>query len=143
MLIFEVKKFSESTYKRMRNPAKVYPVDTGLCRRTTSLDQGRLLENLVFLELKRKGQEVFYFDEKIECDFIARGENDRLSAVQVSFELNEKNREREINGLVKACKWLATNEGIIFTWDDEETFGAEGVDIKVIPVWKWLFVGAV
>jgi len=143
MLIFEVRKFSESTYKRMRNPAKVYPVDTGLCRRTTSLDQGRLLENLVFLELKRKGQEVFYFDEKIECDFIARGENGRLSAVQVSFELNEKNREREINGLVKACKWLATNEGIIFTWDDEETFGAEGIDIKVIPVWKWLLVGAI
>lgn len=138
MLIFEVRKFSESTYKRMRNPAKIYPVDTGLCRRTTSLDQGRLLENLVFLELKRKGQDVFYFDEKIECDFIARDENDRLSAVQVSFDLHEKNREREINGLVKACKWLAVNEGIILTWDDEENFGADGIDIKVIPVWKWL-----
>jgi len=143
MLIFEVKKFSESTYKRMRNPAKIYAVDTGLCRRITSLDEGRLLENIVFLELKRKGQEVFYFDEKIECDFIARAENDRLSAVQVSFELNEKNREREVNGLVKACKWLATNEGIIFTWDDEEIFGAEGVDIKIIPVWKWLLAGKI
>jgi len=138
MLIFEVRKFSESTYRRMRNPAKIYPVDTGLCRRTTSLDEGRLLENLVFLELKRKGQEVFYFDEKIECDFIVRGENDRLSAVQVTLELNKKNREREVNGLVKACKWIATNEGLIFTWDDEEAFGAEGIDIKVIPVWKWL-----
>jgi len=143
MLIFEVSKFSESTYKRMRNPAKVYSLDTGLCRRTTSLDQGRLLENLVFLELKRKGQEVFYFDEKIECDFIARGENDSLSAVQVSLELSEKNREREVNGLVKACKWLATNEGLIFTWDDEETFDAEGIDIKVVPAWKWLLVGAI
>ena len=61
--------------------------------------------------------------------------------MQVSFELNEKNREREVNGLVKACKWLATNEGIIFTWDDEEIFGAEGVDIKIIPVWKWLLAG--
>jgi len=141
MLIFEVRKFSESTYKRMRNPAKIYPVDTGLCRRTTSLDEGRLLENLVFLELKRKGQEVFYFDEKIECDFIAKGENDRLSAVQVCFELNEKSREREINGLVKACKWLDVNEGTIFTWDDEETFGAEGIDVKVVPVWKWMIGG--
>jgi len=107
------------------------------------LDQGRLLENLVFLELKRKGQEIFYFDEKIECDFIARGEDDRLSAMQVSLELNEKSREREVNGLVKACKWLTTDEGIIFTWDDEDTFGAEGVDIKVIPVWKWLLVGSI
>lgn len=138
MLIFEVRKFAESTYKRMRNPAKIYPVDTGLCRRITSLDEGRLLENLVLLELKRKGQEVFYFDEKVECDFITRDENDRLSAVQVSFELHGKNREREINGLVKACKWLAVNEGTIFTWDDEENFGAEGIDVKVVPVWKWM-----
>jgi len=76
MLIFEVRKFSESTYKKMRNPAKLYPVDTGLCRRTTSLDQGRLLENLVFLELKRKGQEVFYLNEKIKCYFIARDEDE-------------------------------------------------------------------
>jgi len=138
MLIFEVRKFSESTYKRMRNPAKIYPVDAGLCRRVTSLDQGRLLENLVFLELKRKEQDVFYFDEKIECDFIASGEDNKLFALQVSFELNETNREREVNGLVKACKWFAINEGIIFTWDDEEDLRVEGIDIKVIPVWKWL-----
>ena len=61
-----------------------------------------------------------------------------MFALQVSFELNETNREREVNGLVKACKWLAINEGIIFTWDDEENLRAEGIDIKVIPVWKWL-----
>jgi predicted AAA+ superfamily ATPase len=47
MLIFEVRMFAESTYKRMRNPPKIYPVDTGLCRRITSADTGRLLENLV------------------------------------------------------------------------------------------------
>ena len=60
--------------------------------------------------------------------------------MQVSIELNDKNREIEVNGLVKASKWLATNEGIIFTWDDEETFGAEGIDIDVIPLWKWLLM---
>jgi predicted AAA+ superfamily ATPase len=132
MLIFEVRKFSESTYKRMRNPAKIYPVDTGICRRTTSLDQGRLLENLVFLELKRKGQEIFYFDEKIECDFIARGEDDRLSAMQVSLELNEKSREREVNGLLKACKWLATDEGVIFKPPPQLNFFVAGRSVPII-----------
>ena len=79
MLVFEVRKFAESTYKRMRNPAKVYLVDTGLCRRTTSADAGRVLENIVFLELRRSGYEVFYFEEKRECDFIARtGDNSLL-----------------------------------------------------------------
>ena len=70
MLIGEVRKFSESSYKRMRNPAKVYLVDTGLCRKTKSEDAGRVLENAVFLELKRRGYEVFYFHEQGECDFV-------------------------------------------------------------------------
>ena len=61
MLIFEVRMYAESSYKRMRNPAKIYPVDTGLCKRVTSADFGRLLENVVFLEMRRRGYEIFYF----------------------------------------------------------------------------------
>ena len=138
MLVFEVKKLAESTYKRMRNPAKVYLVDTGLCRRITSADAGRLLENIVFLELRRKGYEVFYFEEKRECDFIAKTEDNKLLPIQVSFELNEENKEREISGLIKACRWLSIREGRILTYDDEKDLNTEGINIKVLPVWKWL-----
>lgn len=138
MLLFEVRKFSESAYKRMRNPAKIYPVDMGLCKRITSADAGRLLENLCFLELKRRGFEVFYFEEKRECDFIARTDDNRLLPIQVSFELNKENTEREIEGLIAACKRLSINEGIILTYDDEKRFDKDGINIKVLPVWKWL-----
>lgn len=138
MLVFEVKKFSESTYKRMRNPAKVYLVDIGLCKRISSDDAGRLLENIVFLELKRKGFEVFYFEEKRECDYIAKTENNKLLPIQVSFELTEENSEREIGGLIEACSRLNLKEGIILTYDEEKEANINGINVKVLPAWKWL-----
>jgi predicted AAA+ superfamily ATPase len=138
MLIFEVRKFSESTYKRMRNPAKVYLVDVGLSRRITSADKGRLLENIVFLELRRRGYESFYFEEKKECDFIAK-KDDELLPIQVSFELSRENRDREMYGLMEACKWLGVKRGMILTSDEEQDISTNGINIKISPVWKWLF----
>src|SRR3990167_2284310 len=72
MLVSEVRMFAESSYRRMRNPAKLYPIDIGMCRRITSADSGRILENIVFLELKRRGHENFYFRGQNECDFISK-----------------------------------------------------------------------
>lgn len=140
MLIFEVRKFAESVYKRMRNPAKVYLVDTGICKRVTSKDIGRLLENIFFLELRRRGFDVFYFEEKRECDFIAMKDN-KLFPIQVSYELNNENIKRETDGLIEACRWLNIKEGEIITYDEEKEMKLEGVSIKVIPAWKWLIQG--
>lgn len=137
MLIFEVKKFSESSYTRMRNPAKIYLIDQGLAKRVTSDDLGWLLENVVFLELRKKSSAIFYFEEEKECDFITK-EGDRLSAYQVSFELNEGNKEREVAGLVSCCKRLHLKNGTILTYDQEEELCGQGVKIMVTPVWKWL-----
>ncbi len=137
MLIFEVRKFAESTYKRMRNPPKIYLVDTGLGKKISSLDSGRLLENVVFLELKRRGCEIFYFEEKGECDFIAKSEDNKLLPVQVCFELTEENSEREIRGVVEACHFVGVKEGMLLTFDEEKEVSVEGVNIRVLPLWKW------
>ncbi len=138
MLVFEVRKYAESTYTRMRNPAKVYLVDTGLCKRISSADTGRLLENIVFLELRRRGYEAFYFEEKRECDFIAKIEDNRFLPIQVCSELNDNNIERETEGLVEGCKWFNTDKGIILTYDEEREINVNQINISVIPVWKWL-----
>ena len=138
MLIFEVKKFSESTYKRMRNPPKIYLVDNALSRRVTSADEGRLLENAVFLELKRTGHEVFYFDESLECDFIAKNQDGDIAAIQVCLELSPQNQPRELAGLVTACKWLDRKEGLLITLDEEKELTKDGVKINVRPAWKFL-----
>lgn len=137
MLIFEVKKFSESTYKRMRNPAKIYLVDIGLAKSLTSKDMGRRLENLVFLELKRRGYDAFYFEDKKECDFIAVKDR-KFLPIQVTYELSKENMDREINGIIKACKFLNQKKGLIITYDEEKELDVENISISVIPAWKWM-----
>jgi hypothetical protein len=139
MLVFAVRKFSESSYKRSRNPVKIYPADTGLCRRVASEDAGRILENIVFIELARRGGEVYYFEEKQECDFIVKdGEGAGFAAFQVCQELTDENRRRETGGLIAACRRLNVTEGTILTDDQESEEEAEGIKISVLPVWRWL-----
>jgi hypothetical protein len=139
MLIFAVRKFSESSYKRSRNPVKIYPADTGLCRRVASEDAGRILENIVFIELARRGGEVFYFEEKQECDFVVKdGEGARFAAFQVCRELTDANRLRETGGLTAACRRLDLTEGTILTDDQEWEEDVEGIKINIRPVWRWL-----
>lgn len=139
MLIFAVRKFSESSYKRSRNPVKIYSADTGLCRRVASEDAGRILENIVFNELARRGGEVHYFEENQECDFVVKdGEGARFAAFQVCQELTDENRVREIGGLTVACRRLDVTEGTILTDDQEWEEEVEGIHISVRPVWRWL-----
>ena len=140
MLIFAVRKFSESSYKRSRNPVKIYPADTGLCRRVTSEDVGRILENIIFIELARQGMEVCYFEEKQECDFIVKNGEAGFAAFQVCQELTDENRRRETGGLLAACKRLLLTDGMILTDDQEWEEEVEGVKIRVLPVWRWLIM---
>lgn len=138
MLVYEVRKFSKSSYKRLRNPAKIYVADVGICKKITSNDLGRLLENVVFLELEKQGSEIFYFEEEKECDFILRDFNDNLVPYQVTYELKKENEEREIKGMVNACKRLSLKRGTILTYDQQDDRKTEGINIKIIPVWQWL-----
>ena len=140
MIIFETRIFSSSAYRRMRNCPKIYLVDTGLARRVKTSDYGRLLENAVFLELKRKGCEVFYFIQDGECDFVVKKENHPLEAIQVTWELVESNREREIRGLIQCCNSLNLKQGKIITYDQEEIFNEGDIAVQIIPFWKWLVV---
>jgi uncharacterized protein len=97
-----------------------------------------LLENLVFIELKRRGKEIFYFKEKYECDFLIREGIKITSAIQVCYELTENNKDQEINGLVEALDKFNLKEGYILTLNNEQEIIINNKRIKIIPVWKWL-----
>ncbi|HCU24278.1 MAG TPA: hypothetical protein DF383_04595 [Deltaproteobacteria bacterium] len=137
LLVYEVRLFSPSAYKRTRNPAKIYLVDTGLAKRVTSEDSGRLLENAVFLELRRRGFELAYDGDEGECDFVAKSPEGKLSCYQVTRELQGNQREREIQGLLKVCQKLKLREGWIISSEEEEDFSVAGIDIHVVPFWRW------
>ena len=72
-----------------------------------------------------------------ECDFVIVKDG-RFSAYQVCYELSEENRERKIDGLVLCCRQLEEKKGFILTFDQEEEINKEEIEIKIIPVWKWL-----
>lgn len=147
-LLFTVPQFDFSLRNRLVNAKKVYAIDTGLIRANSasfSQDKGRLLENIVFIHLKRLRREVFYFKKNNECDFIARDKNKKLELFQVCFELNEDNKDREINGMLAAMEYTKNKTGTILTLNqsDELDFdlsaGQAGKKIiHVKPVWQWL-----
>ena len=134
-LISTVPKFSYSYKKQIRNPKKAYAIDHGLARANSvsfSRDMGRILENVVFLHLRRRYKEIFYFRERHECDFIVKDRDSSLLALQVCYRLDEDNLRREIKGLQEAMETLGIKKGTIVTLDQEDQMG----DIQVIPAWK-------
>ena len=123
------------------NAKKVYAIDTGLIRANSvsfSQDRGRMLENIVFIQLKRIGREVFYFKKNNECDFIARDANKNLELFQVCFELSEDNKDREINGMLAAMEYTKLKTGTILTLNQTDELDFDNKKIIVMPVWQWL-----
>lgn len=140
-LLFTVPRFSYSLKNQIRNHKKIYSVDNGLSAvNSTSFseDNGRMLENLVFLHLRKNYKSIFYFREKYECDFLVGGKNKIIAAIQVCFDLNDDNRDREIKGLDEAMKKLNLKEGLILTFNQEDELSTSNKRIIIKPVWKWL-----
>ena len=140
-LLFTIPQFDFSYRKQVANKKKVYSIDTGLIKANSvsfSQDKGRMLENIVFIQLKRMGLEVFYFKKERECDFITRNSKKDLNAYQVCFELNEDNKDREINGLLEALNYLKQKVGFILTLDQHDELELNGKKIIVKPVYTWM-----
>ena len=140
-LVFELYKYDFSLKKQLVSGRKIYAIDNGM-RNTiayfTSQDEGRLLENLVFLELKRRGREIYYFKNKRECDFIVREKSAITEAIQVTAHFNINNREREVDGLLEAMDAFALKKGLILTQDAEDLLKIDSKNIIVKPIYKWL-----
>jgi len=140
-MIFTISRFDYSMKKMLVNPKKVYAVDNGfIIKNSTSFfdDIGRLLENLVFVSLRRNHKEIFYFQENNECDFLVKDGAKINQAIQVCYELNSDNKERETNGLLEAMNKFKLKEGLILTYNQEDKFTVKDKEIKAIPIWKWL-----
>ena len=141
-LVFELFKYDYSLKKQYVSNKKVYVIDNGVRNAVAfsfSQDTGKLLENLVFLELKRQGREIFYYKSKKECDFLVRQGLRIREAIQVTQNLvNPKTEKRELDGLLEAMEKFELKKGLIITEDQEETRQVSGKSIQIIPAWKWL-----
>ena len=140
-LFFFVNKFDFSVRKQIQNPRKVYCIDNGFITEIgfrLSENKGKILENLVFIELKRNGKEVYYLSEKKECDFVIRNGAKINEAIQVCYEFNNNNRERELGGLLEVLKRFNLKKGLILTYNQEDELNIENKRIFIKPVWKWI-----
>jgi len=135
-LLHLVPKFSYSMRKQIANPRKAYVVDTGMISVNSgslTQDTGRKLENLVFLHLRRKFRDIYYFSERRECDFIAFDRSIPKQAVQVCFDLNPDNLDRELEGLQEAMAFFSITEGLIVTLDQKDSYEKDGMIMRVVP----------
>jgi len=139
-LFYRVPIHSRSEKSRM--PAKIYTIDTGLLNAMSfrnSSNYGALLENLVFMQLRRHGYMIEYVSTKegYETDFFARHPIKKgIKLIQVCWDMSdEKTFQRELRGLQTAMKALSITSGTIVTYDDEARLDN---NITVVPVWKWL-----
>ncbi len=143
-LVFTTEIASPSIRARQVNPRKCYLIDTGLATLTTlrmSIDYGHLLENLVYLELRRRGCTLNYFttDAGHEVDFLAERPDGGRELVQVAAELAEpQTRERELRALREALVETRVDAARIVSLSETETIALEGSDVAVIPAWRWL-----
>jgi predicted AAA+ superfamily ATPase len=103
-------------------------------------NRGRILENVVAIELFRRKTELYYFQDKKECDFIVKQGPRPTHAIQVCWELTKRNEKRELAGITEACNSLNLLSGVILTYAQEEEREVKGLKVSVLPVWKWLLI---
>jgi len=145
-LFEELYKFDYSLKKQFVNDKKIYCLDTGLAAAVSfrfSEDKGRILENIVYCELRRRHQEIYFHKQKLECDFVIKKDLQITQAIQVCVSLNEPNtRSREINGLLEALQTYQMKNGLILTYEEEGReeirFDEEDYTVEIIPIWRWL-----
>jgi len=140
--------FAWSVKAQSLAPKKVYVSDTGLLQTSAisfSKNYEALLENFVYNSLRRNvnasrslnKNNIFYFTGKNggECDFIVKSQED-VTCIQVCWELNADNQDREINGLLGAMDFFDQKEAEILTYNTTDLILLNGKKINVVPAWK-------
>ena len=145
-LVFGIPIFSPSVKKQIYNPDKFYGIDPGLYHAVSfrvSHNTGQLIENIVFLELKRRlavGEELFYYKTRTgkEIDFLLK-EKGKIRLIQVCYDLtDESTSHREKRALVEAAKEVGIREGMIINGNVKDRVTEDRIIISIVPVWEFL-----
>lgn len=143
-LFFTLNLYQDSVKRQIIAPKKVYSIDTAfidIMGFRFSENQGRLLENIVFLELLRRGGDIYYYktEQKGEVDFLIRQNKKQTAIIQVSWRIeDEKTKQREVQNLIAAMDELHLERSLLLTYDTSETIKVEKKTITVQPVYQWL-----
>ena len=138
-------KYSRSLVKENQSLRKYYVIDTGMRQAVLmpqSEDKGKLLENIVALELfRRRGadRKMFYWQDGREGDFVVQHEDYVEELIQVTWDMaDEDTRKREIEGIKEAAKGTKCDKLTIVTRERKETIEEDGFQIEVVGIEEWL-----
>lgn len=147
-LFFYLPRYNSRLKLMQKAPKKAYVVDNGFISARAfqlSRNHGRLLENLVFVELTRRGFSIpgslFYYHTRTgkEIDFVCRQIHQVTQLIQVSYDIsNQKTLRRETMALIEAADEMQCQSLLLITWDEEKLIEESNYTINVKPVWKWL-----
>ena len=146
-LIYYLPRFSFSLKNQMQAQRKVYLVDNGIHNSVAfkfSEDKGKLLENAVFHHLKAARNEIYFYSEKKEVDFVCKEGLKIRRLFNVCYELdNKETLLSEVSALVEGMKYFKLKESTIITAEDEaREIHEEGFRIYVKPFYQWAIEGA-
>lgn len=147
-LFMALTKYSTKIKLQQKSPKKGYVIDNGFIHARSfelSPNYGRLLENMVFVDLLRRDYkpelDLFYYRTRNdrEIDFLCRKGNNIEQLIQVCYDIsNTKTLKRELDALVEASVELTCTNLLLITWDKDEVIQKSGCNIQLIPAWKWL-----
>jgi len=139
--VFMVRKFSYSYKHAEQSIPKPYFIDNGFLTISGIADKGRIMENLVFIELMRREANIWNYESftKQKVDFVIKEKKKVKELIQVSYDIQNFNtKDREIKSLLKACKELRCNNLVVINWDYEGIEKYNNKKIIFVPLWKWL-----
>lgn len=147
-VIFSLSSFSAKAGERLRSPKKIYAVDNGFVTAKAiqqSPNSGKLIENLVFMELVKRGhapnRDLFYYKTRNdrEVDFVIKAGLEISELIQVCYDPTAPDVEqREVRALVEAGEELKTKKLTVLTWEQKREVTKDGVIIHFRPLWEWL-----
>ena len=144
--LVELNKFDWKQSKVFSTSKKFYAIDTGLLSlyRPFNENYPYRLENVLFLELKRKTREMYYglIENHAEIDFLTHSNLENWHLYQVSAELKEENLKRELNAFYLADKHLKKGKFTVFTLEEESNdLSFKGISIYQRNIIRYLLFG--
>lgn len=136
-LLFLLPKFSWSAKAVAVNARKVYAIDNGLVASNTlsfSKDNGRMLENAVYMHLRQQPFQLSYFKEDKECDFVVAQKQKVKHVIQVCSEINSDTESREVAGLTEAMTFFKLKKGLIITLYQKDILETKAGMVELIPL---------
>lgn len=143
-LLHKVPKYSKSIIKQSTSLSKYYVVDFALAKSVLlprSEEKGKALENAVYMHLARhlnENEQIYYFNEGAECDFVIANDEGVKELIQVCWELDEFNTPRECGGLCAASAATGCKKASIVTCNQAQSIHYGDLQINVVASWDFM-----